>query len=270
MCDKLSASEIKGRLTTKWAGQTLYYLEETDSTNLDGKRLAKEGAAHGTVILAEKQNQGRGRRGRSWHSLAGTAIYMSLLLRPDFEPDKASMLTLVMALSVTEAIRDLTGACAMIKWPNDIIIDGKKVCGILTEMELAGEKIAHIVIGIGINVNNPQEDFPEELRSMAGSLKMATGQTFSRIDVIERVLACFEKDYENFLQTLDFTNLRERYQSYLINQNAAVKVLDPQQEYTGIARGISNTGELLVEKENGEIAEVYAGEVSVRGLYGYV
>lgn len=269
--DILSQSEVLSRLTTDWAGQTLYYLSETGSTNIDAKRYAEEGAPHGTVVIAEMQTAGRGRRGKFWQSPAGSAIYMTILLRPEFAPDKASMLTLVMALSVADAICEVTGLDAGIKWPNDIVVNKKKVCGILTEMNAELDYIQYVVIGVGINVNNNAVDeFPEEIRQSATSLKIESGMRISRAVILERVLAHFEKNYHIFTGTLDLSMLLKSYDARLLNLNAEVRVLDPKGEYTGIARGINPAGELLVEKENGEVIPVYAGEVSVRGLYGYV
>lgn len=269
--DILSESEILSRLTTDWAGRTLHYFNETGSTNIDAKRYAEEGEPHGTTVVANMQSAGRGRRGRLWQSPAGSAIYMTIMLKPQFVPDKASMLTLVMALSVADAIVEVTGLSAGIKWPNDIVVNKKKVCGILTEMNAELDYIQYVVIGVGINVNNNSpEEFPEEIRQTATSLKIETGMQISRAALLERVLAHFEKNYNIFTQSLDLSALMEAYDARLLNLNAEVRVLDPKGEYTGIARGINPAGELLVEKENGEVVPVYAGEVSVRGLYGYI
>ncbi len=269
--DVLSRSEILSRLKTKWAGRQLFYLEETGSTNIDATRYAEEGEPHGTTVVAEKQNAGRGRRGKYWESPPGTAIYMTIMLKPDFAPDKASMLTLVMALSVAEAVTEATGLHAGIKWPNDVVVNKKKICGILTELNAEMDYIRHVVIGVGINVNNAApEEFPEEIRQTATSLKIETGLSISRAALIERVLERFEHNYDTFVTTLDLRLLIEAYSRHLLNLNAEVNVLDPKGNYTGIARGISTTGELLVEAENGVMKTVYAGEVSVRGLYGYV
>ena len=269
--DVLSRSEVLSRLKTKWAGQQLFYLEETGSTNIDAKRYAEEGEPHGTTVIAEKQNAGRGRRGKYWESPPGSAIYMTIMLKPDFAPDKASMLTLVMALSVAEAITEATGLQAGIKWPNDVVVNKKKVCGILTELNVGTDYIRHVVIGVGINVNNgAPEEFPEEIRETATSLRIEAGTPFSRAELLERVLERFEKNYATFVTTLDLRLLIEAYGRYLLNLNMEVNVLDPKGSYTGVARGISTTGELLVEKEDGEMKTVYAGEVSVRGLYGYI
>ncbi|MCH5250945.1 MAG: biotin--[acetyl-CoA-carboxylase] ligase [Lachnospiraceae bacterium] len=269
--DILSKSEISSRLTTKWAGRNLYYFDETGSTNIDAKRYAEDGAVHGTVVVADMQTSGRGRRGRMWQSPSGSAIYMTILLKPDFPPDKASMLTLVMALSVAEAVTEVTGMDAGIKWPNDIVVNKKKICGILTEMNTEQDYIQYVVIGVGINVNNASpEEFPEEIRQTATSLRIESGKQLGRAALIGRVLFHFEQNYDTYVRKLDLSELMEAYDRHLLNLDAEVKVLDPKGEFTGIARGINETGELLVEREDGEVVQVYAGEVSVRGLYGYV
>ena len=271
--DILSESEIASILKTQWAGRKLYCFDTTGSTNTDAKRLGEEGEPHGTVVTADIQTAGKGRRGRSWQTLSGTALAFTLLLRPDFAPDKASMITLVMALSVAEAVEEITGAAAGIKWPNDIVMNRKKICGMLTEMTMTPEmdEIQYIVVGAGTNVNNASpEEFQEEIRKTATSLRIETGRQISRADLLEKILVRFEDNYETFLKTLDMSGLREAYQSHLQGIDGEVRVLDPAGEYTGISRGINERGELIVEKENGEKVQVYAGEVSVRGLYGYV
>ena len=151
--DVLGESEIKSRLHTRWAGQTLYYYDEIDSTNTQIKRLAEEDAPHGTLAVADYQSRGKGRRGRAWDSPHGSAIYMSILFRPEIRPDRASMLTLVIGLSVTQAIRSNLGLQAQIKWPNDVVLNGKKLVGILTEMSAQMNYIEYLVTGIGINAN---------------------------------------------------------------------------------------------------------------------
>ena len=271
--DVLSASEITSRLTTKWAGRRLYYLDTTGSTNNDVKRLGEAGEPHGTVVVADIQTAGKGRRGRSWQSLSGTALSFSILLRPDFAPDKASMITLVMALSVAEAVEETVRAAAGIKWPNDTVMNRKKVCGMLTEMTMTPEmdEIQYVVVGAGTNVNNASpEEFHEEVRPNATSLRIETGQQVSRARLLNSILMRFEENYGIFLETMDLSGLKENYQKHLINMGAQVRVLDPAGEYTGISEGIDDRGELIVVKENGERVPVYAGEVSVRGLYGYV
>lgn len=271
--DAYSASEIASRLQTTWAGRNLHFFASTGSTNPDAKHFAEEGEPHGTIVVADRQTAGRGRRGRSWASPAGTSIYFTIVVRPQFAPDKASMITLVTALSVAQAIEEVTGLPAEIKWPNDIVVHRKKVCGILTEMSMTPEmdEIQFVVAGVGVNTNHDSpEDFPEEIRETATSLKIESGRQIDRAGLLERILARFEGNYDTFVRIEDLSGLREAYQTHLINMDAQVLVLDPAGEYTGIARGISKTGELIVERDNGEQVLVYAGEVSVRGLYGYV
>lgn len=246
----------------------IQYQEVVDSTNDWAKRLAKEGAPEGLVCMADTQTAGRGRLGRQWASPAGDSISMSLLLRPQISPSQASMLTLVMGLSVVQACRSLLGVDAWIKWPNDMVIHGKKVCGILTEMTLQGSQIDAVVIGTGINVN--QTDFPEAIQATATSLALEYGQNMDRREVLDAVLAAFERNYELFLQTGDLRSLQEAYNQVLINRGNEIRVLDPKGAYNGISGGINENGELLVTKEDGTCEAVYAGEVSVRGVYGYV
>lgn len=266
--DILSINEIAGRLNTKWAGRKLYCLEETGSTNTDAKRLLEEGAPDGTLVVADKQNSGKGRRGRSWSSPKGTSIYMSIALKPSYNPDKASMVTLIMALAVAKGIREQAGLTAFIKWPNDVVVNKKKVCGILTEMNAEPDYIHSVVIGTGINVN--EQEFPEEIRETATSLFLEKGEKLTRAKLVASVMEYFEQDYEKFLERGDLSGLLEEYNGLLINRGKKVKVLDPKQEWEGTARGINEKGQLLVEDEKGQLVEVYAGEVSVRGLYGYI
>lgn len=271
--DILSKSEIASRLHTKWAGRKLYYVDFTGSTNTDAKRYAEEGEPHGTTVVADMQTAGKGRRGRKWESPSGINAYFTILLKPSFAPDKASMLTLVMALAVAEAIEEVTALPVGIKWPNDIVINKKKVVGMLTEMSTTPEmdEIQYVVVGVGINVNmGSAEEFPEEIRQTATSLKLESGRQINRAVLIEHILTRFEHNYERFEQTLDLSGLMDAYQRRLVNVGAQVRVLDPAGEYVGISRGINQTGELIVEREDGSVTNVYAGEVSVRGIYGYV
>lgn len=266
--DVLSLSELRSRIHNEWAGNEIYYYEETASTNIDAKRLAEEGASHGAIAVADKQTAGRGRRGRSWESPSGKDIYFTILLRPDFAPDKASPLTLVMALSVAEAIESLYRIRAGIKWPNDVVVNGKKVCGILTELNMELDYIQYVVIGTGINVN--LTELPEEIRRTATSLLLESGKEAKRAELLQEVLRCFEDNYKTYTETLDLSGVLDSYNSYLVNLGREVQVLDPKGEFTGIAMGINPAGELLVQTKDKGVARVYAGEVSVRGLYGYV
>ena len=268
--DVLTREELAVQIgdATRWAGQEIVCFTETDSTNVRARKLGENGAAHGTLVVAEQQTAGRGRRGRGWESPAGSSIYMSLLLRPEFLPNKAPMLTIVMAYSVATALREQTGLDFRIKWPNDIVLNGKKVVGILTEMSTEIEYINHVVIGVGINVNT--EAFPEEICATATSIRRESGKTWRRAELIAAILRQFEVQYERFVKEEDLAYLREAYDAILVNCNREVRILGEKDGYRAVALGIDDQGELLVRKEDGTVTSVYAGEVSVRGIYGYV
>ncbi len=265
--DVVSAQEIESRLTTAWVGKQVVYEPVVDSTNNKAKRLAEEGAGHGTLVLADQQSQGKGRRGRSWSTPPGTAVAMTVIVRPGMRPEQASMLTLIMGLAVASACRSLFELDAQIKWPNDIVIGGKKLCGILTEMSAEMNEIHYLVIGTGINVN--MEEFPMEIRDTATSLCLELGKKVRRADVIQRCLEYFEQYYDVFMETENLSRLQKLYNQLLVSRDRQVRVLTPGNEYQGISRGINDKGELLVEREDGKTEAVYAGEVSVRGIYGY-
>ncbi len=266
--DVLSLSELKTRIKTKMAGNHLLYFDVVGSTNIEAKKQAENGAPEGLLVVADKQEAGRGRRGRSWESPAGVNIFMTLLLRPSFSPGKASMITLVMALSVAQAVSEAAGLTAKIKWPNDVVVNKKKVVGILTELTMETDYIQYLVCGVGINVN--QMSFPETIAQTATSLYLEGGRQVNRAGLIEKVMERFEENYEIFLRTEDMSGLTEPYNRLLVNKEERVRVLDPKGEYDGLSHGINKMGELIVEKQDGSVENVYAGEVSVRGIYGYV
>lgn len=245
----------------------IIYKEEIDSTNLEAARLA-DSLPHGTVIAADAQTAGRGRRGRSWVSRKGENLYFSMLLKPDFGPEQASMLTLVMALAVAQGMEQIYGCTPQIKWPNDIVVNGRKVCGILTEMQVAAGAIRYVIVGVGINVN--QMTFEEVGLDYASSLQKETGMCKDRKELLEAVMKQFEALYREFCGSGSLQSMKEAYEARLANIGLEVRVLDPKGEYTGTALGINDRGELLVRRQDGRREAVYAGEVSVRGLYGYV
>lgn len=266
--DLMTEAEIKSLLHTDWVAKEVLYFDTIDSTNTKAQELAEKGYPSGTLVVADKQESGKGRRGRSWVSPSGTGIFMTLMIKPDINPNNASMLTLVAALAVAKAITSVTGEEAMIKWPNDIVVNGKKVCGILTEMNAQFDYINHIVVGIGINVHN--ESFPEEISQMASSLMIeAGGKRFHRAQIIAETMSYFEQYYDTFLKTQDLSALVREYDKLLVNRNKSVRVLDPKEPFDGKAMGITPKGELIVDTwESRKL--VSSGEVSVRGIYGYV
>ncbi len=266
-CDIMTKTEIDSCIKGRF-GRIVEYHEVIDSTNIRARRLAEEGAPMGTLVVSDCQNAGRGRRGRSWVSPSGKNIFMSLILRPDILPSSASMITLVAALAVYDGIKTVTNLDTGIKWPNDIVAGGKKLCGILTEMSAELEGIRYVVVGVGINVN--MEEFPDDVSLTATSLYLETGEKVGRSRLIAAIMVAFEQYYEDFISQGDLSGLISVYNKHMVNAGRDVRILDKSGDYIGKALGINEKGELLVEVEPGEVRHVISGEVSVRGIYGYV
>lgn len=271
----LDSTFMEDYMTTKVFGKKIIYYEEVDSTNIIAKNLGKELGHHGVLVLANTQKAGRGRMGREWNSPMNQGIWMSLILKPVIDIRNAPMLTLIAALAVNKGIRKITGLNSSIKWPNDIIINGKKVCGILTEMSTSKEILECIIVGIGINVSN--ECFEEEIKDKATSLKAEGCKEIDKNQLINEIMLSMEYFYDIFLETQSLKELIEEYNRFLINRNNTVKIIEREETYTGIALGINENGELQVKTQeiiDGErkevVKEVVAGEVSVRGVYGYI
>lgn len=267
--DSIAEAEVSSIMETERMGRVIRYFSTIDSTNNYVKRTAEEGGAEdGLLIIADEQTAGKGRGGRHWVTPPGSAIAFTLVLRPQMEPARISMVTLVMGLAVVKAVRDLFDLDAGIKWPNDAVVGGRKLSGILTEMSAEVEKIHYIAIGVGINANITS--FPEELKDIATSLRLETGHEVNRAAVIARTMYWFEKYYTVFESEGDLRSIMQEYNSLCLNAGRPVRVLDPKGEYSGISKGIDQTGDLIVVREDGTPVKVYAGEVSVRGVYGYV
>lgn len=258
---------MKDKITALF-GSRAHFFESIDSTNNEARRLAEAGAAAGTLLFAEMQTGGKGRRGRSWMTPAGSAIAMSMILRPEILPQNASQMTLVMGLAVAKACEEYCKVRTQIKWPNDVVAEGRKICGILTEMSSTIEHINYVIIGTGINTK--VEQFPQELQESAVSLHTLMGKEPDRAELAALCVEKFETYFERFAETQDLSGLMEEYNEMLAGRGGMVRVLEPGNEYCGISEGINSQGELLVRKEDGSVTAVYAGEVSVRGLYGYV
>ncbi len=251
--------------------QNIQYFDSIDSTNLEAKRQAAQGAPEGTVIMAGTQSAGRGRRGRTWSSPEGGNLYFSVVLRPRVSVDTVSALTLLMGLSVAEAI----GTEANIKWPNDIVIDGRKLCGILAEMELENGRIASVIMGVGVNIR--AGEFPAEIRDTAISLEEAYGSAYIgdasgafEKRLLHEILERFNKYYDTFCEEGSFGTFAEAYNLRCANYYKEVMVSEPEGDYRGTALGVNEKGELMVRRMDGTTVNVSAGEVSVRGIYGYV
>jgi len=275
-------------LKTISIGRVIELHDSIGSTNMRARELAHEGALHGTLVIANEQTQGKGRMGRVWISPPETGIWMSLVLRPSLSPQDAHRITVIAALSVSNAINIITGLKAEIKWPNDIIIGSKKVCGILTEIQTEPDIIEYVVLGIGINVNAKRDDFPEELAHSATSLYIESEKTSLYIEsektslsigsekVIDRnaliveILKSFESLYDHYEKTGDFTDILDTYKGRCVTLNKRVKVFGRVDEFEGTAIDLSNDCALLVKLDNGIVKRIISGDVSVRGIAGYI
>ncbi|WP_304065957.1 biotin--[acetyl-CoA-carboxylase] ligase [Megamonas hypermegale] len=260
--DLLSAEEMKNSLSTKILGSDIKYFTTTDSTNNQAKKLALDGAVDGTIVISEEQNGGRGRLSRSFFCPKYKGIWFSVILRPDFLPQEAPKCTLLAAVAVTKAIYDVTGVKVGIKWPNDILYNGKKLVGILTEMSAEMERINYIVLGIGIDVNISVEETPEDIRDIMTSLSQITGKKVSRLELLNKLLYHLEQLYI-MAQKQSFAPILDEWRKYSITLNQEIKVISGNDVTYGEAVDIDDDGALLV-KINGQIKRVLAGDVSIR------
>ena len=250
-----------------WQGN-LYYFNAIDSTNTRAKELAAQGAPHGTVLIADSQTGGRGRMGRSFHSPAGCGIYLSMLLRPGCPAKELMHLTCAVAVAAADGIQTATGLRPGIKWTNDLVVEKKKLGGILTELSLDGNgNVEYAVIGIGINCNQSAEDFPKEIKQIATSLHLATGKTINRAAVIAQLLVALQKMSENLQDT---AATLDRYRADCITIGQEISLVRGDEVRHGKALDVDHEGALVVEFADGTKQAVQSGEVSVRGMYGYV
>lgn len=255
--------ELETGMKTRYMGHPIYFYAETDSTNNRIRQLAVEGAAEGTLAVAEVQTMGRGRRGKQWSSPIGSGAWFSLLLRPDIPPAEASVLTLLGGLAVCRALEDISGMQPVIKWPNDILLNGKKLVGILTEMDCEMSQVHFVVLGIGINVNT--KAFPPELEEVATSLFLESGKTFSRKLVVQKTMERLEEYYDIFLAAGRFAPLLDEYRRRCVTLGREVTVLE-EKSFLATALDVTPEGELLVRRsDTGEEMVIYSGEVSIRG-----
>ncbi len=264
--DLLLPAEIERQLTTEVVGRHIVYSDETQSTNEDAKKLAAAGAADGTVVVTEFQGDGHGRLARGWFSPRHKGVLLSVILRPQYAlPQEAPQFTLLAAVAVVEAMR-ACGVTAGIKWPNDILIDGKKTTGILTEMSAAMECINYIVIGIGVNVNTTAEEFPSEVRDKATSLQLATGQPVNRVHFAATLLNELERLLKQ-VRTAGFAPILDVWRRDSVTLGQPVRVIGMNEAvdatFTGTAVDIDDYGALLVDTPTGR-RRVLAGDVSIR------
>lgn len=305
--DRLNAYEVASGLNTFVAGREVLYLDAVDSTNNYARKLADEGCVDGMTVIAGQQTAGKGRLGRSWASPDDSGIYVSIVLRPQMAPSETQIFTLAAAAALVNAIREATGLKAGIKWPNDVIINGRKLCGILTEMNSEADRVNYIILGIGINYSQEAADFPEELRNRAISLNMAiaeqkayiensaancdtgnqsdfgrgnasgsgtinagrdAGLYFSKLSIVRSLL----RELDSVIQIVlsgDNAKILDMWRKYSVTLGRKVGFRLKDTEYTGTAVDITADGRLSVDCSDGVRRDLLSGEVSVNGIYGY-
>lgn len=268
--DRIREGELSGYLTGCELGSQLLCLDVIDSTNTECKRQAMSGAPHGLIVLSEEQTGGRGRLGRSFQSPKGCGLYLSLLLRPQLPPQEVVDFTAWVAVAVCDGIESACGVRPQIKWTNDIVLNGKKLCGILTELGLESEtnSLQYLVTGIGINVNHTPEDFDEEIRSIATSLSMELGRPVRRATLAVELIQALNRMYRGFPHNKQA--YLERYRADCLTIGKDVQLITPVSRQEAKALSIDEEFRLVVELPDGTQKALSAGEVSVRGMYGYV
>lgn len=250
-----------------WKDSILYF-DTIDSTNTRAKELAVQGAPHGTVVIAGTQTGGRGRMGRSFHSPEGMGIYLSVILRPECEAAQLMHLTCAAAVAMCDAVEAAAGFRPGIKWTNDLVRNGKKLGGILTELSLdAGGKVAYAIVGVGINCCQSAQEFPEDIRSIAASLSMTAGQEIDRSYVAAAMITALHGMARTLTQR---AAVLQRYRRDCITVGREVSLLKGSEVRHGTATGIDEEGALLVRFPDGHTEAVTSGEVSIRGMYGYI
>jgi BirA family biotin operon repressor/biotin-[acetyl-CoA-carboxylase] ligase len=259
---KITADEIRLGLQTNFIGKNLHYQEVVQSTQKIASQLVYEDAPEGTVVIAEEQLSGRGRLNRSWHSPKYTGIWMSMIIRPKIALTKTPQLTLLTAVAVVQAIEEVTGLLPEIKWPNDILIDGKKVTGILTELQAEADQVQSLIIGIGINVNQQKTDFPEELQEKASSLLIEKGEPILRADLIRTIFMIFERLYLLYLEK-GFLPIKLLWESYAVSIGKELKARTLTGVIEGKALGITNDGVLLLEDRDGTVHHIYSADIEI-------
>lgn len=258
--EKVSPDEIRLGLKSKVIGQSIHYYESIDSTQQVAKQLSLSHAKEGTVVIAEEQTKGRGRLSREWHSPLNSGIWLSLIVRPNIPIMNTPQLTLLTAVAVVQAIRKVVHVSAYIKWPNDILIHGKKIAGILTELQAEADKVEAVIIGIGINCNQSKDDFPDELKEIATSLKIESGEMIDRAKIIQELFYTFENLYHLYLKE-GFSPIKLLWTEYTNTLGKTITARTLKGTITGKALGITDMGVLELEDEMGNIHQIYSADI---------
>lgn len=259
----VSAAQIQAELETEALGQEIHYFDVVDSTQTVAHRLAQEGAKHGTVVISEEQTAGKGRLMRPWESSKRKGIWLTVILRPDIPPHRAPQLTLVTAIAVVNTMKTLLNISdPKIKWPNDILINGKKCTGILTEMQAESDVVQALLIGIGINVNQTEADFSDDIKDIATSLRIEEGEEIDRPKFIATLLY-FLEHYSNMYIKNGFGRIRELWEEASCTIGQRLEVTTLREKFEGVATGINSDGVLQVRLDDGTIRDIYTADIKI-------
>ena len=261
--DLLSPSELKGLLNTKWMGHVIHYFQVVDSTNAEAYQLAVRGAGEGEIVIAESQTKGRGRLGRDWFSPPYLNLYLSAVLRPSMPPHQTSLITLMAAVAVAEAVEEFSGLRPTIKWPNDLLMGNRKLAGLLNEIQSETDRIHFVILGIGMNLNIVSRHLPRKLRPLATSLKMETGGSVSRKEFVRCLLGELETWYET-LRHQGGAPILEAWREWAQIRGRPVQVTSFGERLTGTAIDVDSEGRLILETRDGQQKRVVAGDVEYR------
>ena len=259
--NKLSENTISWGLETEWLGKKIVHKTSVPTTQRIAHELALDGAEHGTIIIADEQTKGKGRVDKTFYSKKDEGIWMSIILRPTIPPYLAPQLTLLTATVLANVMDNYVHVQPQIKWPNDVLIEGKKVSGILTEMQAEQDRVLYVIVGIGINVNQQINDFPEAIKERVTSLRMETNKQWKLVPIIQKLLQTFEKKYNQFMNQ-GFDSVKTAWESYGFRLNERLEIQTGKEYWEGLFLGIAEDGALLAQRENGEIEKIYSGEIS--------
>jgi BirA family biotin operon repressor/biotin-[acetyl-CoA-carboxylase] ligase len=259
--DALVADDLMARLgTTEVVGRDIQVFEQTTSTNDVAEKLARDGVKEGAVVFAESQTKGRGRLGRKWMSPTRKGLWFSVLLRPNLQPQETTQLTVISATALRRAVKTITGLTADIKWPNDLLLGGKKAAGILTEMSAELDRVRHVILGIGVDVNQDTAEFPPELRKIATSLKLEAGAEISRAELAVEILRELDRDYAR-IRAGKFSEIADEWEEACVTIGKDVAVHVGERRFRGHAESLDDDGALLIRTEHGHLERVIGGDV---------
>lgn len=256
----VSSNTITWGLNTLWIGKEIIHKPTVTSTQVVAHQAARDNSPHGTVVIADEQSSGRGRMERVWHSKKGKGVWMSIILRPNIPPYMAPQLTLMTATAIAEVLDQYDGIQPKIKWPNDILIQNKKVAGILTEMQAEQDRIQYVVVGIGLNVNQDNAEIPDAIHYRATSLKMETEKEWPIIELVQKILEGLEKEYESFLKK-GFRDVKSKWENYGFRIGEMISLHSGTEKKEAVFLGIAEDGALLIESSKGEAEKIYSAEI---------